>query len=201
MKYYLYLTLVLVSLYPVQVLGQGTMIKVNFAPALPLGGTADFTGNFTGRGANFEFYKMKENKLGYGIELGTMNSYEEVSGQTHEQGTASLTGKQYRFLKITPVMASFIYIFNSEKTFRPFVAIGAGIGINTQKVSMGIFVDKTEARQLIIRPEIGAIYQLSDYVGIKLSSKYYQTFKNSDMRAHTMMGFNLGFVMLNFYNQ
>jgi hypothetical protein len=63
---------------------------------------------------------------------------------------------------------------------------------------MGIFVDKIEARQFIIRPELGAIYQLSDYVGIKLSTKYYQTFESNAMQAQSMLGFNLGFVMLNF---
>lgn len=198
MKFYIYLTLLLISMSSIQVLGQGTMIQLNFAPALPLGGTADFTNNFTGRGANFEFYKMNESNLGYGVEFGTMNFYEEVPDQIFEQGTASLSGMQYRYLKITPIMASAIYIFNADKAFKPFIAMGAGIGINTQTVSMGIFVEKTEARQFIIRPEIGAIYQLSDYVGIKLSSKYYQTFENTDMQAHSMMGFNLGFVMLNF---
>ncbi|MCH6233622.1 hypothetical protein [Cognataquiflexum rubidum] len=198
MKPYIYLLSVLFCLSSLPVFGQGTMIQLNFAPALPLGGTADFTQNFTGRGANFEFYRMNENNFGYGVEFGTMNFYEEVPGQTFEQGTASLSGIQYRYLKVTPIMASAIYIFNADKPFKPFIAMGAGLGINTQTVSMGIFVEKTEARQFIIRPEIGAIYQLSDYVGIKLSSKYYQTFENADMRAHSMMGFNLGFVMLNF---
>ncbi|MCL6259830.1 hypothetical protein M3O96_12070 [Aquiflexum sp. TKW24L] len=198
MKLYLYFSVVVMSVLALPVFGQGTMIKLNFAPAMPLGGTADFTETFTGRGANFEFYKMNENNLGYGVEFGTMNFYEEVPNQIFEQGTASLSGIQHRYLKITPIMASVIYIFNADKPFKPFVAMGAGLGINTQTVSMGIFVDKNEARQFIIRPEIGAIYQLSDYVGIKLSSKYYQTFENADMRAHSMMGFNLGFVMLNF---
>jgi hypothetical protein len=198
MKSLLYYTIVLICLTSLPVFGQGTMIQLNYAPALPLGQTADFTGTFTGRGANFEFYKMNENNFGYGVEFGTMNFYEQVPDQTFEQGTASLTGIQYRYLKITPVMGSFIYVFNADKPFKPFFAMGAGLGINTQTVSMGIFVEKTEATQFIIRPELGAIYQLSDYVGIKLSTKYYQTFESSDMRAQSMMGFNLGFVMLNF---
>jgi hypothetical protein len=174
------------------------MIKLNFAPALPLGKTADFTQNFTGRGGNFEFYKVNENQTGYGVEFGTMNFFEKVPDQMYERGTASLHGTQYRYLKVTPVMGSFIYVFNGSKPFKPFLAMGAGMAINTQTVSMGIFVDKTETRQFVIRPELGAIYQVSDYVGIKLSSKYYQTFENSSMNAQSMLGFNLGFVMLNF---
>lgn len=200
MKSLLYYTIVLICLTSLPVFGQGTMIQLNYAPALPLGQTADFTGTFTGRGANFEFYKMNENQFGYGVEFGTMNFYEKVPDQIFEQGTASLSGIQYRYLKITPIMGSFVYVFNANKPFKPFVAMGAGLAINTQTVSMGIFVDKTEASQFIIRPELGAIYQLSDYVGIKLSTKYYQTFESSDMRAQSMMGFNLGFVMLNFNN-
>jgi hypothetical protein len=184
--------------FTISAFGQGSMIQLNFAPALPLGKSADFTETFTGRGANFEFYKINESNFGYGVEFGTMNFYEEVPDQIFEQGSASLHGLQYRYLKITPIMASAIYIFNADKNFKPFLAMGAGFGINTQTVSMGIFVNKTEARQFIIRPELGAIYQLSDYVGIKLSTKYYQTFETSDMNAQSMLGFNLGFVMLNF---
>lgn len=198
MKSYLYLTLFLISLSSIQVWGQGTMIQLNYAPALPLGQTADFTSTFTGRGANFEIYKMNENNFGYGVEFGTMNFFEKVPDQIFESGTASLSGVQYRYFKVTPVMGSFIYIFNAEKSLKPFVAMGAGLAINTQTISMGIFVDKTEASQFIIRPELGAIYEVSDYVGIKLSTKYYQTFESSDIRAQSMMGFNLGFVMLNF---
>jgi hypothetical protein len=198
MKLYLYFSVVVMSVLALPVFGQGTMIQLNFAPSMPVGKTADFTGNFTGRGANFEFYKINENQFGYGVEFGTMNFYEEIPNQIFEQATASLSGLQYRYLKVTPIMGSVIYVFNSDKTLKPFVAMGAGLGINTQTVSMGIFVDRTEAKQFIIRPELGAIYQISDYVGIKLSTKYYQTFETSDMNSHAMVGFNLGFVMLNF---
>lgn len=198
MKIYIYLSVILLVLYSLPAAGQGSMIQLNFAPALPVGKTADFTENFTGRGANFEFYKMNENQTGYGVEFGTMNFFEKVPDQLFESGSASLHGTQYRYLKITPIMGSFIYVFNATKPFKPFVAFGAGAAINTQTVSMGIFVDKVSPRQFIIRPELGAIYQISDYVGIKLSSKYYQTFENSEMRAQSILGFNLGFVMLNF---
>jgi hypothetical protein len=198
MKFYLYLSAFLISLSSLPAFGQGTMIQLNFAPALPVGQTANFTENFTGRGANFEFYKMNANQTGFGVEFGTMNFFEEVPDQLYERGSAALQGTQYRYLKVTPVMASFIYVFNATKPFKPFVAMGGGIAINTQTVSMGIFVDKTTPRQFVIRPELGAIYQISVYVGIKLSSKYYQTFENSEMRAQSILGFNLGFVMLNF---
>lgn len=200
MKLYIYLSLIVLGLYSLPAAGQGSMIQINFAPALPLGKTADFTKTFTGRGANFEFYKINANHIGYGVELGTMNFYEMVPDQLFERGSATLNGNQYRYLKITPIMGSFIYIFNATQAFKPFIAMGAGAAINTQTVSMGIFVDKTEARQFIIRPELGAIYQLSDYVGIKLSTKYYQTFESNSMQAQSMLGFNLGFVMLNFSN-
>ena len=198
MKSNLYLFAFLIALISLPAFGQGTMIQLNFAPALPLGQTADFTKNFTGRGANFEFYKMNENQTGFGVEFGTMNFFEKASDQLFERGSATLQGTQYRYLKITPIMGSFIYVFNANKSFKPFVAMGGGLAINTQTVSMGIFVDKVTPRQFIIRPELGAIYQISDYVGIKLSSKYYQTFENSEMRAQSILGFNLGFVMLNF---
>ncbi|MCH6201820.1 hypothetical protein MMU07_19730 [Aquiflexum sp. LQ15W] len=198
MKLYIYLSLIVLGLYSLPTYGQGSMIQINFAPALPVGKTADFTQTLTGRGANFEFYKMNANQTGYGVELGTMNFFEQVPDQIFERGSATLHGTQYRYLKLTPIMGSFIYVFNATKPFKPFVAMGAGAAINTQTVSMGIFVDKIEARQFIIRPELGAIYQLSDYVGIKLSTKYYQTFESNVMQAQSMLGFNLGFVMLNF---
>lgn len=179
---------------------QGTIVKINYSPSMPLGNTADFTGTFSGRAANFEFIKMTNMRFGFGAEAGTVNFYEEVPDQLLESGTVTVHGNQFRYLKFTPLMASTIFFFTDSGPVRPFVGMAAGLSINTRTNNMGIFVEKTAINQIVLRPELGAIVELSDYVGIKVSGKYYQTFENSTMLGQSWLGFNLGFVMLNFNN-
>lgn len=187
-------------LFAVGAFAQGTVIKINYAPSMPLGNTADFTGNFSGRGANFEFLKMSNNRFGFGVEAGTVNFYEEVPDQLLESGTVTVHGNQFRYMKMTPLMASAIFFFTESGPIRPFASLAAGLSINSRTRNMGIFVEKVANNQIAFRPELGAVIELSDYVGIKVSGKYYQTFENSAMPSQSWLGFNVGFVMLNFNN-
>ena len=177
---------------------QGTLIKINYAPALPLGSTADFAGNFSGRGFNIEFYKMTDSQKGFGAEVGNVSFYEEVPNQTINSGSVAINGNQFRSASITPLLLQYIFIFNSSGPIRPYASFGAGLGINTQTIDMGVFVEKVQSNQFTIKPELGLIYEISDYVGIKLSGKYYQSFENSNMDSQSLLGINIGFVMLNF---
>lgn len=97
-------------------------------------------------------------------------------------------------------MASGIFMFADSGPFRPYIALGAGLSINSRTRNMGIFVEKVANNQIVFRPELGSIFVISDYVGIKVSGKYYQTFENSAMASQSWLGFNVGFVMLNFNN-
>lgn len=198
--YYSSFFLIAFTLLSLSVYSQGTLIKINYAPSLPLGNTADFSGNFSGRGFNVEFYKLSDNKKGFGAEVGNVTFFEKVPDQTINSGSVAIHGNQFRNISITPLLLQYIYIFNSTGPIRPYASFGAGIGINTQTIDMGVFVDKVQSNQLTIKPELGLIYEISDYVGIKLSGKYYQTFENSTMDSHSLLGINVGFVMLNFNN-
>jgi hypothetical protein len=177
--------------------GQGNMIIINYAPSLPLGNTADFASNFSGRGGNFEFYWMQSNRNGFGVEIGSTSFYEEVPNKTFTSGTVTVFGTQFRAQSSTPILASYIFILNDEGRLKPYISLGAGIMLQTQRINLGVLVDQLETTQFAVRPEIGAIYQVSDYVGVKLSGKYYQGFENSTMSSQSFMGFNLGFVMSN----
>jgi hypothetical protein len=199
MKFQILFTLVF-CLISVGAWAQGMMIKINYAPSMPLGNTADFTSNFSGRGANFEFLKMSDNRFGFGVEAGTVNFYEEVPDQLLESGTVTVHGNQFRYMKMTPLMASAIFFFTESGPIRPFASLAAGLSINTRTRNMGVFVEKVANNQIAFRPELGAVVELSDYVGIKVSGKYYQTFENSAMPSQSWLGFNVGFVMLNFNN-
>lgn len=179
---------------------QGTLIKINYAPSLPLGNTADFTGNFSGRGYNIDFYRMTDNQKGFGAEVGNARFFEEVPEQTINSGSVAVHGNQFRSVSITPLLLQYIFIMNKTGPIRPYVAFGAGLGINTQRIDMGVFVEKIQSNQFLIKPELGLMYELSNYVAVQLSGKYYQSFENSAMNSQSMLGINIGFVMLNFSN-
>lgn len=180
--------------------GQGNLIIINYAPTLPLGNTADFASNFSGRGANAEFYWMQNRQFGFGLEVGSSSLKGKLPDRTFNSGTVTINGTQFRGQATTPILGSAIYVFNENGKFKPYISMGAGVMILSQRIDLGIFVQKLNTRHFAIRPELGAIYQLSDYVGIKLSGKYYQSVGNNTMDSQSLLGFNLGFVMINFGN-
>ncbi|MFD2201340.1 hypothetical protein [Shivajiella indica] len=202
MKTYIYLlTFSLVTFLGLnESLGQGNLIMINYAPTLPLGNTADFTSNFTGRGGNFEFYWMRSNQLGIGVEIGSVSFKDKIPDRTFSSGTVTITGTQFRGQASTPILVSAMYILTDKGKLKPYVSIGAGIMQNTQRIDLGIFVQQVSSRHFAFKPELGAIYQISDYVGIKLSGKYYQSVGNNTIDSQSMLGINLGFVMINFNN-
>lgn len=198
--YYRSFFLAAFTLLSISVYSQGILIKLNYAPSLPMGSTADFTGNFSGRGYNIEFFRMTDNQKGFGAEIGNSRFFEEVANQTINSGSVAVHGNQFRSISITPLLLQYIFIFNKTGPIRPYVTFGAGLGINTQRIDMGVFVEKIQSNQFTIKPELGMMYELSDYVAVKLSGKYYQSFENSAMNSQSMLGINIGFVMLNFSN-
>jgi len=180
--------------------GQGNLIIINYAPTLPLGNTADFASNFSGRGANVEFYWMQNTQLGFGLEVGSSSLKGKLPDRTFNFETVTINGTQFRGQATTPIIGSAMYVFNDQGKFKPFVSFGAGIMIVAQRIDLGIFVQQLSTRHFAIKPELGAIYQISDYVGIKMSGKYYQSAGNSTIDSQSLLGFNLGFVMINFSN-
>lgn len=177
---------------------EGSLISINYAPALPLGNTASFVSNFTGRGVSLEYYFMKTKNSGFGIELGTNGFADKRVNETLNSGTVSITGTQFRALSVTSLLPSYIFVIGDNSKFKPYVAMGAGLVFLTQQADMGIFVQKETTTQIGFRPEVGAMLKVSDYVGIKISTRYAQTLANNSMDAQSILGFNLGFVMLNF---
>ncbi|UJP63815.1 hypothetical protein [Mongoliitalea daihaiensis] len=176
----------------------GTIIAINYAPALPMGNTANFASNFTGRGVSFETYFMKTKKSGFGIEFATNGFADQRSNESIEVGTVTVTGNQFRAVSATSVLPSYIFVIGDNSTFKPFLSLGAGLSFLTHQTDMGIFVQKETATHVALRPELGAMLKISNYVGIKVSTKYYQTFGSESIDAQSFLGFNLGFVMLNF---
>ncbi len=182
-------------LFSIQSFGQITYLKFNFAPMIPTGNTANFIGVPSARSGNIEYYMMLDSKFGFGGEIGFTSFFEKKSGETLTSGTLSVTGTQFRFHNLVPVMPAVIYFFNEPGSFRPYVSLGAGIMINTQRIEMGIFQERLNSFQIGIKPELGSIFQLSEFVAIKLSGKYYNTLGGSRLPAQSALGINLGFVV------
>jgi hypothetical protein len=180
--------------------GQGNLIIINYAPTLPIGNTADFASNFSGRGANVEFYWMQSRQLGFGLEVGSSSLKGILPDRTFNSGTVTINGTQFRGQATTPIIGSAMYVFNDIGKFKPFVSLGAGIMVVDQRIDLGIFVQRLSTSHFAFKPELGAIYQISDYVGIKFSGKYYQSVGNSTIDSQSLLGFNIGFVMINFNN-
>lgn len=194
-KYKVYILALTLVLFSMELFGQKTYLNFNFAPMVPTGNTANFIGVNSARSGNIEYYMMSDSRLGFGGEIGFTSLFEKKPGETFNSGTLSITGTQFRYHNLVPIMPAAIYFFNEPGPIRPFASLGAGVIINTQRIELGIFQERTSSIQIGIRPELGSIFQVNEYVAIKLSGKYYNTLGGSRLPAQSALGINLGFVV------
>ncbi|MGY6743089.1 MAG: outer membrane beta-barrel protein [Cecembia sp.] len=195
MKSKIYIISILLLIFSTVSYSQTTYLKFNFAPMVPTGNTANFISNTSARSGNIEYYMMSTSRFGFGGEIGFTSLFEKKEGETLTSGTLSITGTQFRYHNLVPIMPAAIYFFNEPGSIRPYVAIGAGFIMNTQRIELGIFQERTSSFQIGIRPELGSIFQLSEYVAIKLSGKYYNTLGGSNLPSQSAIGVNFGFVV------
>lgn len=176
---------------------QETYLIFNFAPHFPLANTQEYLGNGSGRGFNVTFHKMVNDRYGLGGEIGFTSLFEKVEGETFTRETIALSGTQFRYQNVVPIMVSAIYFLNPNAKIRAYGSLGAGVILHSRRLEMGIFRENTSSLQLGIRPEIGAIFKINEYIGINLSGKVYQSMRRSNFPGQTGIAANLGFVINN----
>ena len=175
---------------------QNTMSSVNYAVSVPTGNTADFIDQASGRGFVAEFHKFINRNIAFGGEIGHFTLYKREERKVYTEGTASLSGIQYRYHQSYPIMVSGSYYAFTEGIVKPYGSIALGTIAHNRKIDLGIFESANTYWQFALRPELGVLIAPSEYVGFKIGAKYYQSFSGGGLPGQSTIGLNVGIVFI-----
>jgi hypothetical protein len=175
---------------------QNSMLSLNYAVSIPIGNTSDFIDQASGRGFVAEFQVFTKRNITFGGELGHFTLYKRELNKIYTEGSASLSGVQYRYQQSYPIFATGNYFATTEGSVKPYGSLGLGTIAHNRRIDMGIFSSEDTYWQFALRPEIGILIAPSDSFGFKIGAKYYQSFASGGLDGQSNIGLNFGFVFI-----
>lgn len=175
---------------------QTSLFSINYSIGIPTGNTADYIDQVSGRGIKVEYQRFIDRNFALGGEAGNTTLYKRESKKVYTEGSASLSGIQYRYLNSYPILVTGTYYANQTGALRPYAGLGIGTIAQDKRVDMGIFSTQKTHWQFAIRPELGLMYRPAQYVGFKFGAKYYQSFSGDDLDGQSIIGLDFGIIFI-----
>lgn len=188
----IFLAIALIGLFAVsQVKAQESFFAIEYSVGFGMGDTKDFVNTVSWRGMAFEYRYFVQPAVGVGFETGYNLFYEKKPYATYTQGTKSLSGTQFRYLHMVPILGTLNYHFKPDTSTDPYVGLGLGTLYANRDVDMGMYSLNQDAWQFALRPEIGVLISTynADFI---VAAKYMMGFKTSNMDANNYFTINLG---------
>ena len=189
-KIFLLLSVVIAG---VTVYAQHNSFTMSYPMALPMGNLHDYIGATSFRGFNIEFNRRQKPNLEVGLETGWQTFYQRVDSKTYTDGSASITGVQYRYTNIAPILAG-VKFYKVSDTWSPYAGVGLGVMYVNRSTDFGLYRISTETWPFTIRPELGVLYHFQPGVSAMLGAKYYAAFNTNDLDGQPYLSINVGFV-------
>lgn len=165
--------------------------------AVPMGDLKDFINPVSARGLSFDYQYMMTDNVALGFGIGWQVFYEDIGFFESTDGTATISGYQYRYLNSFPAHFTATYFLDNGGLVIPYGGLGIGIAYNLRNTDFGMFTIEEDAWQFSLRPEAGLLFDLSYNFAMKLNIRYVQSFKAKDLGAQNYLAFGAGFVFRN----
>jgi hypothetical protein len=163
-----------------------------YAMGIPAGDLNSFISKPSFRGFLFEYRRNITDNISAGLDLGWNVFYERKSNDTYTVKDASISGVQYRYSNEFPMLVSIDYSFSQGNKVQPYASFGIGTIYSLRDTDMGIYRYEQDAWHFGLKPEIGAIFEMSDVVGFKLAAKYYHGFAAGDLESQGYFSVSAG---------
>ncbi|MBL7857535.1 MAG: outer membrane beta-barrel protein [Cyclobacteriaceae bacterium] len=193
MKKIIYIIFSLVFLLTTAASAQ-SFFSVQYSMGFGSGDTKDYVNNASFRGAALEFRQMVNPNIGVGAEVGWNVFYERRPYDSYTSGTQTLTGVQYRYINMLPIIVAVDYYLKPDEHINPFVGLGIGTIYDQRNTDMNLYTLETNVWHFALRPEAGIRVNANPGLDIILVGKYFTGFKTDDLDAQNYFTFNVGFV-------
>lgn len=189
----LFIILVLAGVCTNLNLAAQSFTSVQYTIGVPFGGLKDHIEKASFRGATLEFHREVTESVTVGVNVGYSVFYERKDYESYTHGTATLTGIQYRYDNVFPMLVNAHYTFGSGAVI-PYAGLGIGTVYDLRNTNMGMYTLESKNWHFLITPEAGLIFDLSASMSLKLNAKYDNAFKSSDADGFGNLNINMGFV-------
>ncbi|HZV44547.1 MAG TPA: outer membrane beta-barrel protein [Saprospiraceae bacterium] len=172
---------------------QNTRTSMTYAVGFGTGDLGDFNSQVSWRGFQIDMHKMLDLKMGLGGSFGWNVFYDEKDYDTYTDGTASLSGKQYRYTNALPLLASFNYYMNPGQKANFFVGLGTGVTYIRRNTDMNLYTIEQEAWAFTLAPEIGIEIQNNLNNAFTIAVKYFNGLAAGDFdKTQSYITLNVG---------
>jgi opacity protein-like surface antigen len=191
----IFLSLIIIAgLMKTPATAQENAYALQYTMAFTMGDFNDFIGQACFRGFTFDYRKMlKDNSIGVGFEAGWSAFYEEMDYATYTDGTASISGNQWRYCSTVPLLANANYYFKPGEKINPFGGIGIGTMYSSSELDMATYAFTTDTWHFVVKPELGVIINMNPGMGLIISGKYYSAFETEESDSRSYIAANVGF--------
>ena len=180
------------GLYTTPVVAQENLSSLQYSMGFAVGDFGDFIGRASFRGATFDYTKKLNLNVGVGFEVGWNVFYEDLDYDTYTEGTASISGKQYRYCSTVPILVTANYYMKPSELLTPFAGLGIGTMYSSNELDMGIYALTEDVWHFVLRPEIGVLVNISSSTDLYVSGKYYSAFETEDIATRNYITANIG---------
>jgi len=187
------LILAMVSGYTIKTTAQ-QYTSFQYTIAMPVNDLNDYIEKTSFRGFTFEYQSKVNSSIAVGVDLGYNLFYERKSYDTYYDGTAALSGIQYRYTTSIPIHFNGMYFLKEENHFNPFAGLGIGTTYTIRDTDMGLYRWEEDTWHFSLRPEAGFIYKFSDNTGLKVALRYNTAFKTSELKDQSFFSLSTGVV-------
>ena len=172
--------------------GEST-IDLYYSMGLPTGGMQDYISKYSWRGAGLQTKNEVTDNIMLGLCFEWNVFYEEMNYGTYTRDNISISGEQFRYSNMFPMMGKIDYYKDLNNGVRVFAGTGIGTSYQIHDLDMSAYRFEINTWQFLLAPEVGLSYDIDADKSIFISAKYNINFKNDELDGMSYLNFNIGF--------
>lgn len=184
----------IVALFSMNAQAQRSVFQLDWNIAVPMGELADFIEDESYSGLRIGGRGFIYDNFSVGGYTGWQVLYDTFSGTMrieNEDGIIDLTGDQYRYLNIYPLMVNAHVYVGEDYGVRPYIGTALGMNFVNERIAFGVFDVSQTSTHFALSPEVGAFIPIGVAGGgINLSASYNHIFATEKLDA-TIQTFNI----------
>ncbi|MBL7965132.1 MAG: hypothetical protein JNM31_14960 [Flavobacteriales bacterium] len=165
--------------------------------AFGTGDLGDFIDEPSFRGFIFGYRRMVDSNRAIGMDIGWSTFFEKRDFDTYVDGTAAISGVQYRYTNVFTASFQVDHVFRDGEDIRPFIGIGAGTSYARRTLDMGLYRLEKDPWQFLMQPEAGVALYMSGGNALILSANYYWGMKTKQLEGQSFLALGIAYAFGN----
>jgi len=194
MKKTLFFILVIGLAIPGIVKAQSGYTSFQYQIGFGMGDLGEYIGAASFRGFAFDYQKNLSTNISVGAEFSWSTFYEKKEYDTYTVEPYSLSGIQYRYSNMFPMLLTAEYYFIEEGAVKPYFNLGIGTMYTIRDTDMGLWRLEEKVWQFGLKPELGLMYEVGLSSSVKLEAKYYMGIGGSELENQSFFAISAGMV-------